>query len=160
MESEPGRPWQQSVRAVMMTPAGMVLLMKVAGPSGDLWITPGGRIRPGEDPAAALVREIQEETGCDGLAVGPEIWVRYGTYTFDSRQMRERERFFLIMTDEFEPSDSAMEQAELTRHRGFRWWSIPEIAGSPERFVPRRLAILLTDLRRSGPPAQPVESHE
>ena len=39
----------QSVRAVLLTPTGLVLLMKVAGEIGDLWITPGGRIRPGED---------------------------------------------------------------------------------------------------------------
>jgi 8-oxo-dGTP pyrophosphatase MutT (NUDIX family) len=83
--------------------------MKVAGQTGDLWITPGGRIRPGEDPTAALVREIREETGRDGLVVGTEIWVRHGTYLADGHRLQERERFFLMMTDQFEPSIAAME---------------------------------------------------
>ncbi len=29
------------------------------------WEFPGGKVEPGEDPAAAIVREIQEELGCD-----------------------------------------------------------------------------------------------
>ena len=28
------------------------------------WEFPGGKVEPGEDPAAAIVREIQEELGC------------------------------------------------------------------------------------------------
>ena len=150
----------QSVRATLITPTGLVLLMKVAGQTGDPWITPGGRIRPGEDPTAALVREIREETERDGLVVGTEIWVRHGTYLADGHRLQERERFFLMMTDQFEPSIAAMEPAELKRHRGFRWWSIPEIARSLEFFVPRRLASLLTILQQSGPPAHPIESGE
>jgi 8-oxo-dGTP diphosphatase len=29
------------------------------------WEFPGGKVEPGEDPAAAIVREIREELGCD-----------------------------------------------------------------------------------------------
>lgn len=28
------------------------------------WEFPGGKVEPGEDPAAAIIREIQEELGC------------------------------------------------------------------------------------------------
>ena len=36
------------------------------------WELPGGKVEPGEDPAAALVREIREELGCD---VTVESWL-------------------------------------------------------------------------------------
>jgi len=29
------------------------------------WEFPGGKVEPGEDPAAAMVREIREELGCE-----------------------------------------------------------------------------------------------
>ncbi|WP_238342980.1 NUDIX domain-containing protein [Nocardioides cynanchi] len=36
------------------------------------WELPGGKVEPGESPAAALVREIAEELGC---AVAVERWL-------------------------------------------------------------------------------------
>ncbi|WP_141577989.1 NUDIX hydrolase [Actinomadura sp. WMMA1423] len=50
---------------------GRLLLVRRGRPPGEgLWSIPGGRVEPGEDDAAALVRELREETGLDVL-VGP-----------------------------------------------------------------------------------------
>lgn len=47
---------------------GRVLLARWTGPGGDSsWTLPGGMVEPGEDPFAAVVREVAEETGCDAV---------------------------------------------------------------------------------------------
>jgi len=44
--------------------AGRLLLVQRGNePGRGLWSLPGGRVEPGEDDAAALVREMAEETG-------------------------------------------------------------------------------------------------
>ena len=49
--------------------AGRLLLVQRANaPGRGLWSVPGGRVEPGEDDAAALTREMREETG---LRVAP-----------------------------------------------------------------------------------------
>ena len=151
---------QECARAVVLTPSGLVLLMKVRGQAGDLWITPGGRIRPGEDLVGALARELREETGRSGLDIRGKIWVRRGKYFADDRWLEEREHFFLVPSERFEPTTAGMEEAELNRHRGIRWWSIPEIEDSPDAFVPPRLAELLRDLRHDGPPPRALDVSE
>lgn len=41
----------------------VLLIRRGQPPSAGSWSVPGGRCRPGESPAAACVREVQEETG-------------------------------------------------------------------------------------------------
>lgn len=63
-------------------PEGRLLLIQRAHePGRGLWSLPGGRVEPGEDDAAALVREMAEETGLvvlPGQLVGR---VRRGRYS-------------------------------------------------------------------------------
>ncbi|TDJ32326.1 MAG: 8-oxo-dGTP diphosphatase MutT [Gammaproteobacteria bacterium] len=44
---------------------------------GGLWEFPGGKLNPGEDPFAGLVRELAEELGIRVRAAEPLIDVRY-----------------------------------------------------------------------------------
>lgn len=57
------------VGAVIKDDAGRLLLIKRGHePAAGLWSIPGGRIEAGESDAAALVREVREETGLEVAA--------------------------------------------------------------------------------------------
>lgn len=53
-----------AVGAVITDPAGRVLLCQQCQ-GHRLWGLPGGRIRPGESPVHAAIRDIREETGME-----------------------------------------------------------------------------------------------
>ncbi|WP_328335503.1 MULTISPECIES: NUDIX hydrolase [unclassified Streptomyces] len=46
-------------------PAGGLEICLVHRPKYDDWSHPKGKLKPGEDPLAAALREVQEETGHD-----------------------------------------------------------------------------------------------
>ncbi|MPZ25882.1 MAG: NUDIX domain-containing protein [Micromonosporaceae bacterium] len=53
-----------AVGAVVTDPAGRVLLCQQSQ-GHRLWGLPGGKIRPGESPVQAAIRDIREETGME-----------------------------------------------------------------------------------------------
>lgn len=58
------------VGAVVLDADGRLLMVQRARPPAvGTWSLPGGRVEAGEDDAAAVVREVREETGLD-VAVG------------------------------------------------------------------------------------------
>ena len=58
----------------------LLVVQRANEPGRGLWSIPGGRVEPGEDDAAALVREMREETGLE-VAAGPLVGsVRRGPY--------------------------------------------------------------------------------
>ncbi len=61
---ESAGPVVAAVSAVVTDAAGRYLLVRRSHePEAGRWALPGGRVEPGETLAAALVREIREETG-------------------------------------------------------------------------------------------------
>lgn len=57
-----------SIKGVVIHAGRVLLLLNARGE----WDLPGGRPDPGEDPRAALRREVQEETGLD-VAIGAAL---------------------------------------------------------------------------------------
>jgi 8-oxo-dGTP diphosphatase len=61
------------VGGLLYDDAGRLLVIQRGHePGRGLWSVPGGRVEPGEDDAAALIREMREETGLD-VAPGPLV---------------------------------------------------------------------------------------
>jgi 8-oxo-dGTP pyrophosphatase MutT (NUDIX family) len=141
----------------MLDPANRVLLIHWVDPETGFawWSTPGGGIDPGESQEAAARREVAEETGLAELELGPCLWIREVDFKFRGRPYRQTEHVYLARVDAFEPSPNGLNSDELAFRPQHRWWAVGEIEASPDRFAPRRLAALLRDLLRDGPPEQP-----
>jgi len=73
----------QVVAAVIERPGGVLICQRRPGQSHALqWEFPGGKVEPGESPAAALARELEEELGISG-ATG-DVVARY-EFTYPGR---------------------------------------------------------------------------
>lgn len=51
-------------KAIVLDGKGNVLLIRHSYGASHLYMLPGGGVKKGEDPALAVGREVQEETGC------------------------------------------------------------------------------------------------
>lgn len=114
-------------------------------PLAGLWEFPGGKVQPGETPAAAAVRECQEETG---LAV--EVMHEYTSVTHDYPHGRVELRFF----------QAAPLVGAQSPRAPFRWVSLADL--NRYEFPPANAA-LLTELRttvaeRDGQATKPQET--
>jgi 8-oxo-dGTP diphosphatase len=60
---------QVAVNAYLLKEEKFLLLKRTRPPR--IWSTPGGRLRPDEDPVDGLLREIREETQLKGEVIAP-----------------------------------------------------------------------------------------
>lgn len=109
--------WTPVVAAALIDKSGQILLQQRAADKhhGGLWEFPGGKVEPGEDPRAALVRELAEE-----LAIGldPEAFEPAG---FADEQAQEWIVLFLYTSRFLAASPNPQE--------GQNWgWFTPDAA--------------------------------
>lgn len=147
------------VRAIVVDPEDRVALVRFDFPDRTVWATPGGGAEEGEDDASTLERELREELGLQlEQPIGRQVWMR--THVFPmTRWDGQTERFYLLRVPAFE-LEPALDATAL-RAEGVgevRWWTLDELEDACEvLFAPRRLVVLLRELLRDGPSAEPVD---
>ncbi len=148
-----------AARVLLIDTADRILLFRARGDFSDgeaIWLTPGGGLRDGEQPARAAARELFEETGLRAH-VGRCVWTRRHVYPMPGRIEETRERFYVVRCRPFSPDTSLWEPAERAAMDVVRWWPLDEIAASDEVFVPRRLADLMRPILRGDLPRSPID---
>jgi 8-oxo-dGTP diphosphatase len=63
------------VGAIAVHDGRLLLIRRGHGPAAGEWSVPGGRVEPGETMAEAVVRELVEETGVEGVCDRLVGWV-------------------------------------------------------------------------------------
>jgi len=149
--------FHECVRALILSPEPSVLLMHFVFPDRHLWVTPGGRIEPGETHHEALRRELHEEIGRGDLVIGPKIWIREGAYQWDGGIASEQEHIYLVRSERFVPDGSRnpVERERLATAE-LRWWPTEALPGRSNLFAPGRLGSLVAALLMDGAPQKPI----
>lgn len=148
-----------AVRALLLTPDDEVLLVRFEFPNGRTrWALPGGGVEPGESDLEALHRELEEEVGLVGAVIGPHVWTREHVVAFANGLWDgQRDHIHLVPCTRFEPAprlDWDTLRAEYLHE--IRWWHLDDLAVAGLPLAPADLVERVVELRRDGPPAQPI----
>jgi 8-oxo-dGTP pyrophosphatase MutT (NUDIX family) len=143
-------PGPGSVRIVLQDSAGAILLRstELAPPAaGHSWELPGGGIEPAESYQQAAARQLAEQTGLriDPAAVGPPRWRRTAAAPAPGGLRHE-----LV-------AGARLAAARPQLSAAARWWTLPELASSSERFYPGRLPQLLPAFLAGAELAEPLD---
>ena len=146
-------PYRPNVGAVLFNPAGLIFLARRAdlpnaeGAAGG-WQLPQGGIDAGEDPRAAVLRELAEEIGTDRAEIIGEHpdWLTYDLppellgKALGGRYRGQRQRWFALR---FTGSDADI-RLDADPHPEFDAWRWGRLAELPALAVGFKQAIYAT----------------
>lgn len=143
---------RRAVRVVVRDDTDRVLLFHTHDPDhpglGTWWELPGGGMDPGETYRDTAMRELREETGITVTPdqVGAPTWRRRASFLH--RQLRHVQDEVIVAVKLTGSGPDVDEANRLDYERedyfGFRWWPLPEVVASRERFYPGQLPQLIT----------------
>jgi 8-oxo-dGTP pyrophosphatase MutT (NUDIX family) len=142
---------RRAARVLLVDGADRVLLFRgfdPTTPDDRYWFTVGGGIDPGETAAEAGVRELREETGLvlSPAELGEPVWHDVDEFPIEDTWYHQEQEFFLARVPRWEVDNSGWDAVERRTMDIHRWWSIPELAATTERFYPEELPDLLRRL--------------
>ena len=157
-------PYRPNVGAVLFNPAGLIFLARRAdlpnaeGAAGG-WQLPQGGIDAGEDPRAAVLRELAEEIGTDRAEIIGEHpdWLTYDLppellgKALGGRYRGQRQRWFALR---FTGSDADI-RLDADPHPEFDAWRWGRLAELPALAVGFKRAIYATLAEAFRPFAAP-----
>lgn len=128
-------PYRQNVGAVLFNPHGLVFVGRRAN-LPDSWQLPQGGIDPGEDPATAVLRELEEEIGTRNASLLAEhdTWLSYDLppeligVAWGGRFRGQRQRWFALR---FEGQDAeiVLDRDAHPEFDAWRWVRLDELPG-------------------------------
>jgi 8-oxo-dGTP pyrophosphatase MutT (NUDIX family) len=151
---------RQAARVVLLDPNDRVLLLSARDPydpvKGAWWELPGGGMESGEASAVAAARELYEETGIDGVEMGPCVWRHDARFTFAGIRFDQHEHIHIARCAGFEADylPPGLEALEAMAFQGYGWWTVAELASLT--VIPPWLATELPGFLTDGPPEEPI----
>ncbi|KAF6252416.1 NUDIX hydrolase domain-like protein [Scenedesmus sp. NREL 46B-D3] len=157
--------YRPNVGVCLVNRHGMVFAATRVDDPTKSWQMPQGGIDPGEEPLAAAVRELQEETSISSVQVLAEAqrWLSYDfppeararLSSYWARYKGQAQRWFLF---KFTGDDSEVDLA--TSHREFSEWRWMPLEQLPGAVVPFKKPVYEAVLAEFGPAVEAVKAEE
>jgi putative (di)nucleoside polyphosphate hydrolase len=129
-------PYRRGVGAVLFNDAGLVFAGRRFGVYSDAWQMPQGGIDDGESPEAAVLRELQEETGTDKAEIIAETstWLTYELpdeligVAWGGRYRGQIQKWFALRFTG-EDADFDLDADETPEFSEWRWLALDALPG-------------------------------
>ena len=147
---------RRTVRVFVFDEAGRVLLIRCAmvlksGEDFVFWVTPGGEIEAGEEPAATAVRELREELGLE-LEVNGPLYTETNQFELAGEMRDNVDHWFRARCAADAPKMKGVTEEELAMMQEMRWWTAEQVemalAGG-ERIFPVDLAARMREFGKA-----------